>query len=150
MSILTPEIQEEKKPEKVGKAAYDLQVKKAEKIPVKDMQHEMGKSILKEIEDVIKNHKGYAKKYYILQMLIRERTMRNVIRSKLIVRKTRPRPDYDTSLFSYDNRTDELRYHWSIPDEGTCEYFMHSKSELKKEELQLLSYIQKFADGNLV
>ncbi len=146
MSILSPE----KPLPKVGEAAYDLQIKKAEKIPAKDMQHEMGKSILNEIEDIIKNHKDYAKKYYILQMLIRERTMRNVIRSKLIVRKTRPRPDYDTSLFSFDNRTDELRYHWSIPDEGTCEFFLHSKSELKKEELQLLTYIEKFADGTLV
>lgn len=134
----------------VGKAAYELLNKPAEKINVIDMQREMQKTVLHEIDDIIQKHGDYAPKYYILYMLQRDRMMPNVIRQRFIVRKTRPSPDYDCSLFSYDNKTSELAFHWSIPDEQTCEYFLHNKEELSKDQRPLLSYVEKFAANTLI
>ena len=134
----------------VGKASYDLLRKPPEKINVIDMQREMQKSVLQELDDIIKNHKDYAKKYFIVYMLQRERIMPNVIRQKFIVRKTRPSPDYDCSLFSYDNGSAELLLHWSIPDEETCEYFIHNKNDILEDERELYQYVEKFVNHSLV
>ncbi|KKN33428.1 hypothetical protein LCGC14_0803950 [marine sediment metagenome] len=134
----------------VGKASYDLLQKPPEKINVIDMQREMQKSVLKELDDIIEKHQSYEKKYYIVYMLQRERTIPNAIRQRFIIRKTRPRPDYDCSLFSYDNQTCQLAFHWSIPDEGTCEYFLSNKEKLSADQKLLLTYVVKFSEGTLV
>jgi len=134
----------------VGKASYDLLQKPPEKINVIDMQREMQKTVLHEIEDIIEKHTNYADEYYIVYMLLRDRVMTNVIKQKFIVRKTRPSPDYDCSLFSYDNRKNELKFHWVIPDEEACEYLLHNVNSLTDEEKPLLSYVEKFASGALL
>ncbi len=134
----------------VGEASFDLLQKAPEKINVIDMQREMQKNVLKEIDDIISRHKDYAKKYYIVYMLQRERTMKNVLRQRFIVRRTRPRPDYDCSLFSYDNVSSELAFHWTIPDEDACQYIIHNKSTLSNEQKTLLPYVEKFANSTLV
>ncbi len=134
----------------VGQVAYELLNKSPEKINVIDMQREMQKTALHEIDDIIKKHGNYSPKYYIVYMLQRERTMPNAIRQRFIVRKTRPDPNYDCSLFSYDNKSSELVFHWSIPDEQTCEYMLHNKEEISKDQKNLLSYVEKFANNTLI
>ncbi len=134
----------------VGEASFDLLQKAPEKINVIDMQREMQKNVLGEIEDIISRHKDYAKKYYIVYMLQRERTMQNVLRQRFIVRRSRPRPDYDCSLFSYDNGSNELAFHWTIPDEDACHYILHNKYTLSNEQKTLLPYVEKFANSTLV
>ena len=134
----------------VGQCAYDLLQKPPEAINVMDMQREMQKHVLKNLEEIIESHGDYASKYYIVYIIQRERTMSTVIKQKFVSRQSRPLPDYDTSLFSYDNNKGELLFHWTIPDEETCEYFLHNKSSLREEEKPLLGFIEKFADNTLV
>lgn len=133
----------------VGKAAYSLLQKKPEKIGVVDMQREMQKSTLKEINEIIDTHKDYAPEYFIHVMYQKDRVIPNLIRQKFIVRRTRPSPYYDTSLFSFDNRTNDLKYHWTIPDQDTCEYMLINESSLSSDEKQLLSFVKQFCDGKL-
>lgn len=133
----------------VGEASYELLQKPPEKINVIDMQREMQKTVQRMLDDIISRHKDYAKKYYIVYMLQRDRMMPTAIRQKFIVRRSRPLPDYDCTLFSYDNGSSELLWHWTIPDEETCEYFLHNKSAIPAEEKELLSFIESFADEKL-
>lgn len=132
----------------VGQASYELLQKPPEKINVIDLQREMQKSIAKEFQDIILKHKNYAKKYYILLQYLKVRPMPNVIRQQFIVRKTRPSPNYDCSLFSYNNDTGELDFHWTVPDEDTCTYLLHNKN-LRDEEKQLYGFVKDFVDGKL-
>lgn len=134
----------------VGKAAYELLRKAPEKINVIDMQREMQKSTAKELDDIISRHRHYEKRYYIYLMYQRDRIIPNLIRQKFIVRRTRPEPIYDTSLFSYDNESSELKYHWTIPDEETCQYLLANESSLSSEERELCVFVKQFADGTLV
>lgn len=134
----------------VGQASYDLLQKPPEKINVIDMQREMQKSALREIEEIINTHRDYADKYYIVYMLIKDRVIPNLIKQKFIARKSRPFPDYDCSLFSYDNRKSEFLFHWAIPDEKSCEYILHPSNDLNQEEKELFKYVSKFADGKLI
>jgi len=134
----------------LGQASYDLLRKPPETINVIDMQREMQKSVLTQLQEVIESHKSYADSYYILYLLRKHRLIPNAIHQQFVVRKTRPKPDYDTSLFEYSNLTGNLKFHWSIPDEDTCIYLLHNKDHLSDDEKELFGYVKKFADGTLV
>lgn len=133
-----------------GQAAYDLLRKPPERINVVDMQREMQKHVLKEISDIIDRHKHYADTYYILYILRKERLIPNAIRNMFVVRKTRPKPDYDTSLFEYNNKSGNLKFLWSIPDEETCQYLLLNKEYLRDDERELYSYVKAFSEGTLI
>ncbi len=134
----------------VGQAAYELQKKSAEIINVIDMQREMQKKVAEQIEEIIKNHRDYAPEYYIVYMLQKNRVIPNCLKQFFITRKTRPVPNYDCSLFSYNNKKEELKFHWAIPDQDTCEYLLHNQDKLSTEEQELLQFVEKFASGTLV
>jgi hypothetical protein len=134
----------------VGQASYDLQQKTPERINAIDMQREMQKSVLKELEDIIAKHRHYAPSYYIVYLLRKERLIPNAIRQQFVVRQTRPKPDYDSSLFSYDNDSSTLKYHWTVPDEQTCQYLLLNKDHLRDDEKELFSYVKRFAENTLV
>ena len=134
----------------VGKAAYDLLCKPPERILAGDMQKEMQKSTLKNIEEIVETHQDYADEYYIVVMLQKDRVIPNLIRQKFIVRKTRPAPDYDTTLYKVDNRSSSITFEWTIPDEARCEELFFRQASLSGEEEQSFSFVKKFADGSLV
>lgn len=133
----------------VGKEAYKLLSKPPEKINVIDMQREMQKSTCKEIDEIISTHKDYEKKYYIHLLYQRDRVVPNLIRQKFVVRRSKPEPYYDSTLFSYNNGTSELRYHWTIPDQDTCEHLLTNESSLSSEERQLCEFVKAFSEGTL-
>ena|SRR3990167_3102401 len=134
----------------VGKAAYDLLCKPPERILAVDMQREMQKSTLKNIEEIVENRKDYADEYFIVLMLQKDRVIPNLIRQKFIVRKTRPAPDYDTTLYRIDNRTSNISFEWTIPDEARCEELFFRQATLSEEDSQSFSFVKKFAEGTLV
>lgn len=136
--------------ETVGKKAYELLSKPPERINVIDMQREMQKSFMDNMQEIVRSHRDFSNRYYILIILRRERLIPNAIRQQFVVRKTRPEPTYDSSLYAYDNRNSDLSYCWTIPDQDTCEYLLRSDTHLSKEYDQLKTFVKRFADGTLV
>jgi hypothetical protein len=136
----------------LGKAAYDLLCKPPEKINVIDMQREMQKSVLENIKELIQKNTNYAEEYYIVYIIQRSRIVPNQIRQYFVARKTRPTPDYDTTLYHVDNRNCKLTFVWTIPDEHTCEDLFEKQRQgiLSKDDQQLFEFVDKFADGTLV
>ncbi len=134
----------------VGKAAYDLLCKPPERILAVDMQREMQKSTLKNIQEIVETHENYADEYYIVLMLQKDRVIPNLIRQKFIVRKTRPAPDYDLTLYHVDNRKCEISFQWTVPDEARCEDLFFNQATLNAEDQQAFSYVKKFAEGTLL
>lgn len=134
----------------VGQASYELLQKPPEEIHAVDLQQEMQKSTIDQIQEIIEKHKSYAEEYYIVLMYRKERLIPNVIRQQFIVRKTRPIPDYDCSLFSFNNKTNELIYHWTIPDPDSCAYIMINSTNLSDDHKPLLEFVKKFSEGSLV
>lgn len=134
----------------VGQASYDLLRKPPEEVNAIDLQREMQKSVTGQLQEIIESHKTYADSYFIVYLLRKERLIPNAIRQQFVVRKTRPKPDYDCSLFEYSNLTGNLRFHWTIPDEETCTYLLLNKEHLSDDEKDLFLYVKKFSDGTLV
>ena len=134
----------------VGQASYALLQKRPEKINVIDMQKEMQKSFSREMAECIHKNKEIKGLYYILVIFRRERTMPNVIRQQFVApRFTKPKPNYDTSLYSYNNKTQEFKYYWTIPDEDSCIYLMTHQNDLPKEEKRLLEFVKSFVECTL-
>lgn len=141
---------EEQKKESIGEASYRLLQKPPEKINVVDMQREMQKNLAISLEETIARHKDIQGKYYIKVMYRKERVVPNAIRLNVIAPYfAKPAPEYDVSLYSFDNSTNELKYYWTIPDEETCQYLLVNASSLPKEEKELLAFVQQFVDGKL-
>ena len=133
----------------VGTEAYKRLAKPAETINVIDMQREMQKKLPKILDDIIANHKNYADEYYIVIEYQRFRLLPNVIRMYQWVRKTRPSPGYDLSLFSYNNKTNELKYYWTLPDMDTANTMVQNQEKIPKEEKQLLQFVLDYRAGKL-
>lgn len=135
----------------VGAASYELLKKPPEKINVIDLQREMDKTFFSEIKETIRKNKSLTVPYYIVIVHRKERSMSNVIRRQFVSPLfERPFPRYDWTLFSYDNNTCDLTFHWTIPDEDTCSYLLLNESSVRDEEKQLLTFVKQFSDGSLV
>jgi hypothetical protein len=134
----------------VGKIATDLLSQTSDPINIIDIQKEADKEFIKELENIITNHKHYDDVYYIQVILKKEPLLENVIRRYFVVRKSPPLPTYDTSLFSYDNQKEQLFFHWSIPDPTSCHYILTHEQFLPSEEQDLISTVKKFSAGVMI
>lgn len=134
---------------KLGQVALEL----LDKIPTPqgaiDTQREMQKGYM---DAVIACAKRYTWKepFYVCVQNRKEQLIPNVIRNQFYGRMTRPSPNYDLTLFSYDPSSEKLSFEWSVPDAATCKYMIDNESEIPDEQLELLNTVKKFKAGVLV
>lgn len=136
----------------LGQKALEL-LDKAEDHYACDIQSATEKDYLKTLDNIIEKHKDYADLYYIQVMTLQEnfhrRHLPNIYKFMFIVRKSRPEPAHDMTLYSYNNKENKLVYHWSIPDASTCDYLIENEKELPSSEKQLLKFAKQFCAGSL-
>ena len=75
--------------------------------------------------------------------------MVNVVRNLFYYRQTRPRPEYDLALYTFDPKTEELRFEWQIPDKETCHHMNENPYSFPAEERELVDTVVRFLSGNL-
>ena len=61
--------------------------------------------------------------FYLVVITKAERLLPNVIRNFFLYRKSRPIPDYDTALYYYDRKAENITFVWQVPNEATVDYF---------------------------
>lgn len=88
-----------------------------EKQTARETTNEMGKSWNKELEDVITKHTFYKEPYYIQVILKHEPYFENAVKATFCVRRTRPTPNWNETLYKMDNKTGALTLEWTLPDE---------------------------------
>lgn len=133
----------------IGKAVYEGQKQKTYHVDAIDLQREMFKQLPKKLDEVIASHKDYADEYYIVIENQKFRLLQNAIRQFIVVRKSRPLPHYDMSLFKYNNKTQQLTYEWTIPDLETTELMYDNRASVPNSEKQLLEFVIRFKEGTL-
>jgi hypothetical protein len=101
----------------VGAEALKLQ-SKPESQSVIDTQREMQKGYIDQLITCAKRY-DWTDPFYICVQNRRERLLTNVIRCQFYGRKTRPTPQYDLALYSYDPKTEQIRFEWIVPDKET-------------------------------
>lgn len=137
------------KKETTGKQVRDKIIKNIDdKGPeCREVVLEWGKEFNHFLEKIIEEHKNYAPKYYIVLYAYKEIWSENVVRTKYIVRKTKPHPEWKQLVYSYDNRTQKLEYHWALPQNEEI-----GRAILKNSigfDQQLVKWIQAYFDGTL-
>ena len=115
--------------ETIGKQVLDKAIKYAgEKGPeCREVTLAWGKSFNKTVEEIIKTHKDFAKEYYIVIYATKEIWSEQVVRIKIVIRKSKPNPEWRQCVYSYNNKTNKLVYHWALPHEKTCKAMLENE-----------------------
>jgi len=92
--------------------AYDPDEKGLE---TRNVVEEYGKDrFLPVLEDVIASHRDFAPFYYIW-IVNQELPEYDAKKINFVIRKSKPTPKWETVLFSYDNKSNDLRLEWVLP-----------------------------------
>ena len=140
-----------KRKKTVGEISRDLSLKN-EKIthsPTEQMTEQLG-GYEENIELCIKNHiNRFPGDFYVIVITKKERLMENVIRNYFYGRISCPTPDYDQVVYKYHIKGIHLEFLWVVPDKKTCLYLKKNAYKVDPSQMELLSYVLKFADGSL-
>lgn len=156
----------------VGKQARDLLLKKPDPIDPIEIQREIHKDYIANLEWCVKHmqkkvdcshlvgkdrghehcatRESWTGDFFVAVLLKKERILENVLRNYFLATLTCPTPTWDQSVYHYQSATEELTYLWTIPDRETCEIFTDNARHIVPEERQLLKMILDFNDGTLL
>lgn len=147
-----PEKKKSPKPKQrtVGQEALDIfQTGTYEPSPVVLQQEMLRDYYQKLIDCVLENRKKYKGRFYIVVLTKNERLLQNVLRNYFFARHTCPTPDYDQSVFRYDNLSETIEYIWTIPSQDACFHLFANRSQVHRDEQELLSFVIRFRKGEL-
>lgn len=134
----------------VGQEALDLFQNGAQELSAVALQQEMTREYYQNLIDcALKDRKLYSGKFFIVVITKNERLLPNVFRNYFYSRHTCPTPDYDQSVFRYNNLTEEIEYLWTIPSQDACFHLIANMNEVHVDEHELLSYVLSFKKGKL-
>lgn len=136
----------------IGKISSELKKKQADDT---HSAHEQMSEQLSEWESnifqcITDNRSIYPHDFYIIVLTKKERLMDNVLRNYYFARSTCPTPEYDQAVFLYHRKTDQIQFLWVIPSKDTCQFFVQNSVNLSPEEEQLLTFVWKFYNGDLL
>lgn len=107
-----------------------------DRLQVQEIVDEKAKNHEKMMEGIIREHKDIPYGYYILVISKNDYKNPNVIRTRYIVRDTKPLPDWSQDLYYYDNTTDALYFIYSLPKLEDVHYFRKNADLFKPEWIQ--------------
>ena len=123
-----------------------------DRLEVQEIIDEKVKIHQKMMEDIIDNHRNYDPLgYYILVLSKNDYHNPNVIKTKYIVRSTKPRPDWNQDLYYYSNQNEQLYFIYSLPKLEDTLYFRKNYDLFKVDWMQpYMKAIDAMIDGSLV
>lgn len=134
----------------VGELAVDIFRKGTYESSPVELEREMQRDYYQNLIDCALNHRrDYNGKFYIVVITKAEPILLNTMRNYFVPRKSCPTPDYDQSVFRYNNVTEEIEYLWTIPSKEACFHLMNNAKQVHKDEWELLSYVLQFHRGSL-
>ena len=141
---------EKTKKRTVGQEALDIfQTGTYEASPVA-LQQEMQREYYQHLVDrALTDRKLYSGKFFIIVLTKNERLLPNVFRNYFYSRHTCPTPDYDQSVFRYNNIDETIEYIWTIPSQDACFHLLENRSQIHPEERELLNFVLSFKKGEL-
>lgn len=134
----------------VGQEALDIFQTGPQELSPVALQQEMTRDYYQNLIDcTLNNRKRFKGKFFIVVLTKNERLLPNVFRNYFFARRTCPTPDYDQSVFRYNNLTEDIEYLWTIPSQDACYHLLANAHEVHRDERELLSYIIDFKKGKL-
>lgn len=142
--------------ETVGAAAVRLRSQDDEKINPIDLQREMQKGNKTEdsyesnlMQAIERGKKAYNRKFFVVVLFQKDRLLKNVVRAKFLHRMSCPTPSFDQNVYEYDPKTDDLVYHWSIPEPHAVNQLYFGYGTEAPEYRELAQFCRDFRNGEL-
>lgn len=134
----------------LGSIVQDLSLKTPESQDPIEIQRELQKDYRKNLlEAANRGVKRYSGDFYIHVEKKAEPLLPNTFRHYFIDKQSCPTPNYDQDVYKYNRQKEEIEYLWTVPDRGTCFHLMENKHLVVPTEQWLLSFVVKFANGEL-
>lgn len=138
--------------ETVGKISSDLIINTVDNT---HSAHDQALEQLADYEDNIQKaiqsgKQQYGSSFYVVVLTKKERLMQNVIRNYFLTRKTCPTPEWDQTVYFYNNDSGTIEFLWVIPAKDTCEYIKENALTIEKEEHALRDFVLAYYDGSLL
>lgn len=153
MSELVRVVTEEKPKDQIMAGDFQAAVyeKEPERHNAEDVVQELSKKACAKLEDIIQRSRDFADEYYVVLWLKIDPMLPSIVQKWWLgPLLARPAPEFNWSLFSYSNKEDALRHHWTIPDLVTSHFLLENSKRVPKEDRQLLEWVTKFKAGTLV
>lgn len=132
---------------KLSQEAYATE----DRLQVQEIVDEKAKNHQKMMEDIIAKHKDISWGYYICVISKNDYKNVNVIRTRYIVRDTKPIPDWSQDLYYYDNINDALYFIYSLPKIEDVYYFRKNADQFKPEWIEpYMKAIDAMYDGSIL
>ena len=110
----------------------------------------MQEDYLKYLVECVETHKKiYQGDFFVEVTTKNEKLLPNVFRNYFAGRKSCPTPNYDQSVYKYNNADDRIEYIWTVPNKETCYYLINNRNNVVESERELLNFVMEFALGEL-
>jgi hypothetical protein len=113
------------------------------RVEVQELSEPMLKRIEEEILQCCNDHDDAPAPIYIHLIHVRDPISANVLRTKLFVRFSRPRPLPDSYLFRY-HRNSGIEFQWCLPEESIIEMMLTHPERDKKFDKDLIKFMQVY------
>ena len=134
----------------VGQISSELAIKQPDTQDPIELEREMHSDYEQKIDECIALHKKkWTQDFYIIVITKKEPLMPNVIRNYFYGRLSCQTPDYDQTVYFYDQESDIIEFLWVIPSKDACLYLKENALLVDPAESQLLRFVLDFADGTL-
>ena len=107
-----------------------------DRLQVQEIVDEKKKVHEKIMEDIISKHKDIPWGYYICVISKNDYKNPNILRTRYIVRDTKPLPDWSQDLYYYDNNNDALYFIYSLPKIEDVYYFRKNADKFPTEMIE--------------
>jgi hypothetical protein len=136
---------------KAGDWQQSIYERTPERHNAEDVVKEISKKACPKLEHILSKNKDIEQEYYVVLWLKIDPLLPSIVQQwwmgPLLFR---PAPEFNWSLFSYSNKDECLRHHWTIPDLETSMFMLHNARHIPKEDKELLRWVQEFHAGTLV
>ena len=144
---MTEEIKNRKN---VGQYVYDFSGISDKEISVQQLQQAMQEDYMSNLLACVDNaYPKYKKTFYVVVTTKKEPLLDKVYRNYFYARQSCPTPDYDQTVYRYNDEEGAIEYLWTIPSKDACLIYLENAPFIDSEEYDLLEFVQKFADGTL-
>lgn len=140
----------EGKKKTVGQEALEIFQKGTYESSPIALQEEMTREYYQNLIDcALNNRKHFKGKFFIVVLTKNEKLLPNVFRNYFFARKSCPTPDYDQSVFRYNNLAEEVEYLWTIPSQDASYHLLENQRYVHIKEQDLLGFVIQFKKGEL-
>ena len=139
----------ESKKQTLGAKALELQAKPNEKIHAQELQEEINRTYMEELQKCVEQC-DWTEPYYVVVLLKKEQLLHNVIRRYFVARKTLPTPQWDQTVWRYYPSSGNLEFVWTLPDDQLAMEMAMLPNEVHPEERDLYGFVRMMLDKTLL